>query len=226
MGKLSSGVEAVLALYVYEVLRYRDAQKGTESTTEHKMTVVGAEIPELRGLVGSLTVQPRSGYRLFDSVEDALEEDRKRIEVESAEFDRRYEVFVGVRDDENKARQILSPAFLVWLTEQSWDATFGSSTRTSCSHVGGTRPMPASSTRSASGRARSRSGFVRRRWRPSRRPSPSASSNSRARTGRSPARRQTGGLGRRRRLPPRARGGDPGGPAAAVRSGRLRLRCA
>jgi hypothetical protein len=124
VGKLPDGHDAVLSLHSYEVVYYVNPKNGQESTKEFQHTIVAAEIPELEGQIRKLTVQPRVGFQFFDSAEDAIKEGRRRVEVESAEFDSRFEVFVGSDSDENMARQILSPSFMVWLTEQSGDVAF------------------------------------------------------------------------------------------------------
>jgi hypothetical protein len=124
VGRLPDGRDAVLGLFVYEVLRYRDPQKGTETTTEHRHTIVGTHVPELRGEIENLVVQPRTGFRFFDSAEDALKRGRHRVEVESDLLDRRYEIFVGDPDEAVVAREIFSPAFVDWLAHQPHNIGF------------------------------------------------------------------------------------------------------
>jgi hypothetical protein len=44
------------------------------------------------------------------------------VQHESEVVDKRYEIFCGPTDDMNRARQVLSPQFLVWLSEHSPEA--------------------------------------------------------------------------------------------------------
>ena len=57
----------------------------------------------------------------MDSAEDVFRK-RQRVEQESEAVDKRYEIFIGERDDMNMARQVLSPSFLVWLDAHSPEA--------------------------------------------------------------------------------------------------------
>ena len=50
----------------------------------------------------------------MDSAEDVFRK-RQRVEQESEAVDKNYEIFIGANDDMNRACQVLSPAFLVWL---------------------------------------------------------------------------------------------------------------
>ena len=65
-------------------------------------------------------MQRRSGFRFMDSAEDVFRT-RQRVELESEAADKRYEIFIGKDDDMNKARQIFSPTFIVWLTDHAPD---------------------------------------------------------------------------------------------------------
>jgi hypothetical protein len=118
VGKLSEGREAVMGLLVYEEKTGHNPQTGQETTREVRHTVACTEVPELRGKIDALIVQPRVGFRFFDSAEDALRSGRHRVEVESDALDRRYEIFVRSEADENMARQIFSPKVIDWLAAQ------------------------------------------------------------------------------------------------------------
>jgi hypothetical protein len=48
---------------------------------------------------------------------------RQRVEQESEAVDKTYEIFIGANDEMGRARQVLSPTFLVWL-EQNSDEDF------------------------------------------------------------------------------------------------------
>ena len=81
-------------------------------------------MPELGSQIKNLVVQPRTGFRFFDSAEDAIKAGRHRVEVESDLLDQRYEIFVGDEDDANMARQIFSPVFVDWLAKQPHNIGF------------------------------------------------------------------------------------------------------
>ena len=80
-------------------------------------------MPESVSLLGEMACQRRAGFRFFDSAEDAFRS-RQRVEIESEEVDKRYEIFIGEHDDMDKARQLFSPIFLDWLATGDDDQGF------------------------------------------------------------------------------------------------------
>ena len=80
------------------------------------------ELPDTAAYLQELYCQRRFGFRFMDSMEDVFRK-RQRVEQESEAVDKSYEIFIGEHDDMNKARQVLSPSFLVWL-EQNSDENF------------------------------------------------------------------------------------------------------
>jgi hypothetical protein len=56
----------------------------------------------------------------MDSAEDVFRR-MNRLELESADLDRRYEIFFGPNDDELWIKRLFSPSFIVWLSEQAPD---------------------------------------------------------------------------------------------------------
>ena len=84
-------------------------------------TVMCAQIGEFAPFMQELYAQRRVGFRFLDGAEDIFRK-RQRVEHESEVVDKRYEIFCGAQDDMNRARQVLSPQFLVWLQEHSPDA--------------------------------------------------------------------------------------------------------
>jgi len=68
-----------------------------------------------------LFCQRRFGFRFLDSAEDVFRS-RQRVEHESEAVDKKFEIFAGKTDDMNRARQVLSPTFLVWLENHSPEA--------------------------------------------------------------------------------------------------------
>jgi hypothetical protein len=118
-GALPGGRDGTLALYTYEE-ETRDSD-GDKSTTYFHFTVSLMDLPEFAPFVSELYCQRRVGFRFMDGMEDVFRK-RQRVEQESAEVDRRYEIFCGEKDDMNRVRQILSPTFLVWLADHSPEA--------------------------------------------------------------------------------------------------------
>ncbi len=120
-GTLPGGVEGLLAFYTYET-ESRDS-KGRKQVHYHHFTVVLCAVPESVSLLGEMACQRRAGFRFFDSAEDAFRS-RQRVEMESEEVDKRYEIFIGENDDMGKARELLSPIFLDWLATGDDDQGF------------------------------------------------------------------------------------------------------
>jgi hypothetical protein len=117
-GVLPGGLNGSLSHYTYEV-ESTDSE-GNRTETLYHFTIALAELPELAPYISELFMQRRSGFRFLDGAEDVFRT-RQRVELESEEADRRYEIFIGSDDDMNKARQIFSPTFIVWLTEHAPD---------------------------------------------------------------------------------------------------------
>jgi hypothetical protein len=115
-GILPGGLDGSLCLYTYEE-QTRDAD-GNRQTTYVHFTLVMTQLPATAPFIQELFCQRRVGFRFMDSMEDAFRS-RQRVEHESEAVDKRFEVFIGERDDMSCARQILSPTFLVWLDEHA-----------------------------------------------------------------------------------------------------------
>jgi hypothetical protein len=115
-GQLPSGPNGVLAHYTYE--EETTDSEGNRQTSYYHFTVVFCQIPEVATIVQELALQRRSGFRFLDSAEDKFRK-RQRVEIESEDFDKRYETFIGEHDDMNNARQIFEPSFIVWLAENA-----------------------------------------------------------------------------------------------------------
>src|SRR6185503_15362546 len=96
--------------YVYEEEQGDDNSK----TTEYPHTVVVARLPETLGFLGELTVEPRDRFDPFGRIGDRLRK-RRRVEFESIELDRLFEVTVPRDADDNWVRQLFSPSFVDWL---------------------------------------------------------------------------------------------------------------
>jgi hypothetical protein len=115
-GVLPGGLDGSLCLYTYEE-ETRDSD-GDRQTTYFHFTVALSQLPDTAPFVQELFCQRRVGFRFMDGMEDVFRK-RQRVEHESAAVDKAYEIFTGANDDMNRARQILSPTFLVWLENHS-----------------------------------------------------------------------------------------------------------
>jgi hypothetical protein len=118
-GVLPGGLDGSLCLYTYEETS-RDSD-GNRQTTYIHYTIAMTQLPATARLISELYCQRRVGFRFMDSAEDVFRK-RQRVEQESEGVDKRYEIFIGEHDDMNKAREVLSPSFLVWLDAHSPEA--------------------------------------------------------------------------------------------------------
>jgi hypothetical protein len=115
-GTLPSGAPGAIGLYTYET-ETTDSE-GNEDTDYYRFTVVLHDLPAVATKVSDVYCQRREGFRFMDSAEDAFRR-MQRLELESEALDKRYEVFFGATDDEVWMKQLFSPSFIVWLTEQT-----------------------------------------------------------------------------------------------------------
>jgi hypothetical protein len=115
-GRLPGGVVGSLALYTYE--ETSTDSKGNRQTTYYHFTVAVTQLPETAPFLSELALQRRFGFRFLDSAEDVFRA-RQRVEVESELADKRFEIFTGKHDDMNRARQVFTPTFIVWLGEEA-----------------------------------------------------------------------------------------------------------
>ncbi len=126
-GALPGGPNGVLAHFTYE--EESTDSDGNRETSYYHFTVVYCELPQLAPFVQELVCHRRSGFRFMDSTEDKFRK-RQRVELESEQFDKRYESFCGQSDDMNRVRQVYEPTFIVWLAENApknfeWDLVAG-----------------------------------------------------------------------------------------------------
>jgi hypothetical protein len=115
-GVLPGGLDGSLCLYTYEEIS-RDSE-GNRQTTYIHHTIVITELPDTAPFLHELFCNRRFGFRFLDSAEDVFRK-RQRVEHESEAVDKEFEIFTGEHDDLNRARQVLSPTFLVWLESHS-----------------------------------------------------------------------------------------------------------
>lgn len=115
-GPLGDGVSGRIALYTYET-ESTDSD-GDRQTSYHRFTLGMTEVLDCAVLVPELICRPRVGPRALERLEDAFRS-KRRVSLESEALDDRYEIFVEESQDENQVRQVLSPTFIVWLTESA-----------------------------------------------------------------------------------------------------------
>ncbi len=118
-GVLPGGLDGSLCLYTYEDTS--TDSDGNRQTTYVHYTLAMTQLPQTAALMQELFCQRRFGFRFMDSAEDVFRR-RQRVEHESEAVDKKFEIFIGANDDMNRARQVLSPSFLVWLESHSPEA--------------------------------------------------------------------------------------------------------
>jgi hypothetical protein len=115
-GTLPGGLPGALALYTYE--EESTDSDGNRETESYRFTIVIHDVPAAAAKVSDVYCQRRSGFRWMDSAEDVFRR-MQRLELESEALDKRFEIFYGPGDDENWLKQLFSPSFVVWLSEEA-----------------------------------------------------------------------------------------------------------
>ena len=113
-GSLPGGAPGTLAHYTYTEIS-RDT-KGNRHESDYEFTVVLLDVPESASFAGELYCQRRFGFRFLDSAEDIFRT-KVRVELESEQLDKTYEIFADEGTEPNWLRQLFSPTFIVWLAE-------------------------------------------------------------------------------------------------------------
>jgi hypothetical protein len=116
-GALADGVDGVLALYTYED-ETTDGEGNTQ-TNYYRYTVGLIDVPECAAHIPELFCQRKFGLRSLEKFEDAFRRSKHRVKLESEALDEKYEIFSGKEQDEVWLRRLLSPTFIVWLTESA-----------------------------------------------------------------------------------------------------------
>ena len=65
------------------------------------------DLPECEKLLPELYANRKSGFRVFEKVEDAFRSN-ERVKLESEQLDTEYEIFAPKEQDENFLRQLFS----------------------------------------------------------------------------------------------------------------------
>jgi hypothetical protein len=115
-GTLPGGWGGTLAHYTYTEVT-RDS-KGNRHETDYDFTVAILDVPGSAPFAGELYCQRRFGFRFLDSAEDVFRKN-ERVELESEQLDKTYEIFADKGTDWNWLRQLFSPTFIVWLAESA-----------------------------------------------------------------------------------------------------------
>jgi hypothetical protein len=116
-GAFAPGCDGILALYTYE--EETTDSRGNRETSYHRYTVGLVDVPECVDRVPELICRRRAGFKALDGIEDYFRTHKQRVELESSALDDRYEIFTGTDQDRNWLRQLLSPTFIVWLTDST-----------------------------------------------------------------------------------------------------------
>jgi hypothetical protein len=116
-GQIAEGVEGTLALYTYET--ESTDSKGNRETQYHRFTVGLVSVPDCAQFVPELFCQQKFGLRALEKVEDVFRRSKERVKLESEVLDEKYEIFSGKGQDATWLRQLFSPTFIVWLTDEA-----------------------------------------------------------------------------------------------------------
>jgi hypothetical protein len=116
-GEIAPGVDGFLALFTY-VVETTDSNGG-RSKAYHPFTLGVVEVPECVDHVPELYCQRKGGLRSLEKFEDVFRRSKERVTLESEALGRKYEIFSGKGQDATWLRRVLSPTFIVWLTESA-----------------------------------------------------------------------------------------------------------
>jgi hypothetical protein len=116
-GPLGDGATGTLALYTYTEVYY---DKDGRHETDYHFTVAMTDIPECRQRLPELYANRKFGFRVFEKLEDVFRS-KQRVKLESERLDEEYEIFTAKEQDQNFLRQVFSPTFIVWLTDEAPD---------------------------------------------------------------------------------------------------------
>jgi hypothetical protein len=114
-GPLNDRFDGSLSLYTYTEVTHD--HKGNRYERNYPFTIVSIEMQDVYRHMAELVVEERSGFKVFDKLEDAFRGKLKRLKLESQALDERFEIFVRENQDPVWMRRLFSPSFIVWLTE-------------------------------------------------------------------------------------------------------------
>jgi hypothetical protein len=116
-GPLADGIDGTLALYTYE--EETTDSEGNRQTSYYRYTLGLIEIPECVEHVPELYCQRKFGFRALEKFEDVFRGSKERVKLESEVLDDKYEIFADEKQDAVWLRQLFSPTFIVWLTDEA-----------------------------------------------------------------------------------------------------------
>jgi hypothetical protein len=116
-GPLGDGTDGTVALYTYTEVYY---DKNGRHETDYHFTVAMTDLPECRERLPELYANRKFGFRVFEKLEDVFRS-KERVELESEKLDTEYEIFAGKGQDQNFLRQLFSPTFIVWMSDEAPD---------------------------------------------------------------------------------------------------------
>jgi hypothetical protein len=116
-GALGEGANGSLALYTYTEVYY---DKNGRHETDYHFTVAMTDLPECRQVLPALYANRKFGFRVFEKLEDVFRS-KQRVQLESEQLDTEYEIFASKEQDPIFLRQLFSPTFIVWMTDQAPD---------------------------------------------------------------------------------------------------------
>lgn len=114
-GPLAEDAQGTLALYTYTEVYY---DKDGRHETDYHFTVAMTSVPECSKRMPELYANRKFGFRIFEKVEDAFRS-KERVKLESEKLDEEYEIFANKDQDPNVLRQLFSPTFIVWMTDEA-----------------------------------------------------------------------------------------------------------
>jgi hypothetical protein len=114
-GPLGDGADGTVALYTYTDVHY---DKNGRHETDYHFTVCMTDVPECRAELPELYANRKFGFRFLEKFEDAFRS-RVRVKLESERLDEEYEIFTNEDQDQNFLRQLFSPTFIVWMTDEA-----------------------------------------------------------------------------------------------------------
>jgi hypothetical protein len=116
-GWLSTYVEAQIALIARDETT-TDAQGG-ETRGEAHFTVAVTHVPKAKRFVPWLLCRRVEDGHLLGRAAEALIRGSERLDLESAELDRRYRIHASSERDDVWVHELFSPSFIVFLLEQA-----------------------------------------------------------------------------------------------------------
>ncbi|MGK2954304.1 MAG: hypothetical protein ACSLFI_01350 [Solirubrobacterales bacterium] len=116
-GRLAPNSTGTLGHYVFEDVAGKDEN---ERVIFHEYSVVVIEVPEVGERLNEFYCEVRSGMD-NDRAADYPLPGTERFSLESTALAKRYDMRVGIGEDEILLRRVFAPSFIVWLAEQPPD---------------------------------------------------------------------------------------------------------